>query len=293
MTDATILVSISGGRTSGYMAWWMNEHQDVLASHLGVDEVKLVHVFANTGMEHDDTLRFLRDIDLHLQLGVVWVEGVMHHGKRKSASHRVVDFDSAYRRHQWTEAEHPFHAYIQKYGIPNIKYIGCTREMKQNAIISYMRSLGHEDFYTAIGIREDEKRRVSPSADVKNILYPLVDLEPLDRDDISEWWSQYDWDLDIPSWQGNCVTCYKKSFQKLKRVWEETPDAFDFNVTMERLYGRVRSDQGRTFFRQSIPAENLVRLFRDNPEITNFYKAGDSGCAESCELYETEVIDDR
>lgn len=286
-----ILVSISGGRTSGYMAWWMKFNQLTLARHLGVEQVELVFVFANTGMEHDDTLRFLHAMDKHFGLGVIWVEGVMHPGERKAATHRVVTYETAFRNSQWKDSEHPFHAYISKYGIPNIKYIGCTREMKQNAIDSYMRENHGDEYYTAIGIRADEKRRVSKSAGVRNLIYPLVDFEPVDLDDIREWWGDFAWDLAIEPWHGNCVTCYKKSFRKLKSVWKTTPEIFDFNMEMEEDYGRVRSNQGRTFFRQSIPAKNLLKLFRDSPEITNFYKAGDAGCSESCELYEMETVE--
>ena len=121
-------VSISGGRTSMYMSHLLKEYCG--------DQFELLFVFANTGLEHDDTLRFLRDGSEAFGLDVVWVEAVTHPGARKACTHRVVDFDTASRNGE------PFEDVIAKYGIPNLKGKYCTRELKLNSIKSYMRSIG-------------------------------------------------------------------------------------------------------------------------------------------------------
>jgi hypothetical protein len=281
------------------MAWWMQQNQDKVAEFLGEDEIKLLYVFANTGMEHPDTLRFLRDIDTNFGLGIVWVEGVTQHGRRVSTQHRVVDFDSAYSHDQWADVGHPFHSYILKYGIPNVKFLGCTREMKLNAIHSYMRTLGFKrmaDYHTAIGIREDESRRVSVRAGVENIFYPLVDMNPVDKEDVLEWWSQYEWDLNIPEWLGNCLACYKKSYKKLKAVWQDFPQAFEFTEAMENTYGLLGpefkkdpSARSRTFFRMGASTTRLLDSFLITGEPTSYINImDDAGCSESCELFDTE-----
>ena len=215
---------------------------------------------------------------------------------RVSTKHRVVDYESAYTYDQWTDVNHPFHSFIMKYGIPNIVYIACTREMKLNPIHSYMKSLGlkkMKDYYTAIGIREDESRRVTAKADVENIIYPLIDMNPADKGDILDWWSQYDWDLKIPEWLGNCVGCYKKSYKKLKAVSQDFPEAFEFTAAMEDAYGRVGvkdpTDLDRTFFRQRASTLKLLESFKYGGEHTSYFNMmDDAGCSESCELFDTD-----
>ena len=212
-----VQVSVSGGRTSAYMAKLLLDRRHDVADWLGVPEpdLKYVFIFANTGMEHGDTLRFLRDIDRAFGLGLVWVEAVVNPVKGQGTKHRVVTFDSAFRRDEWRHPDHPFHATIRKYGVPNTTWNPCTREMKLRAMTSYMRSIGCKpgDFHTAIGIRDDERRRVSSSkeADIYRIVYPLVELEPTDKDDILEWASELPFDLAIPEYMGNCVTCSRKA----------------------------------------------------------------------------------
>lgn len=130
---------------------------------------------------------------------------------------------------------------IQKYGIPNPSYLHCTRELKLQVMHSYLRSIGlnHKDIPTAIGIREDETRRVSKQAEVNNIIYPLINDFPADKQDVLEWWSKQAFDLEIPEYQGNCVGCFKKSFKKQFKTLDENPSALDFFVEMERLYPQV------------------------------------------------------
>lgn len=295
----TVVISVSGGRTSAYMAWWMIHNKESVAEHIGcnVDELVYLFNFANTGMEHEDTLRFMNDVDRHFGLNANWVEAVVHHGQRKSSTHRLVNYETAARNDQWWQLDHPFHAYIRKYGIPNVKFKSCTRELKLNPMNSYIKSLGlkKDEYYTAIGIRDDETRRVSATADVQNIIYPLVDLNPVDKQDVLEFWSQYDWDLKIPEWQGNCITCYKKSFKKLSKVYEETPIAFEFNKYMENEYpfvgpefGKHGSTRERAFFRLNIKTVNLITMFKNNPDNIDSYinVMKDAGCSESCEMYD-------
>lgn len=300
MKKAIVQVSVSGGRTSAYMAVWMQNNRDKVAAHIGVDEVTYLYCFANTGMEHDDTLRFMNDVNrFHLDSQAVWVEADIFHGKRKSSGHKIVGFETAHRNNQWDLDTHPFHNYIKKYGIPNVKFPSCTRELKLNPIKSYMRSLGlsPKDYYTAIGIRADESRRVSASADVQNIIYPLVDLAPTDKEDVLDFWADYDYDLNIPEWLGNCVTCYKKSYKKLLAVYRETPEHYGFNAFMEANYCMVGPEfkkhgatRPRTFFRLDTSTEKLISIFNINDldprDIQGLIQ--DGGCSESCEMYPTE-----
>lgn len=51
----TIVVSFSGGRTSGFMCWFLQNYM----SHL----YNFVYVYANTGQEHEKTLEFVNNVD--------------------------------------------------------------------------------------------------------------------------------------------------------------------------------------------------------------------------------------
>jgi hypothetical protein len=301
MSEKTILVAVSGGRTSGYMAYWMKNNKREVAEYLNCDSVRLIYVFANTGQEHDDTLRFMRDISINFDIPTVWVEAIVQHGKRKSSQHRVVDFNTAYQVNQFVDPAHPFHSYIRKYGIPNVKFRSCTRELKLNPINSYLKSIDikPDKIYHAVGIRNDELRRVSTAKGPRKIIYPLIDLNPVDKEDVLDFWEPFEWDLTIPEWQGNCVTCYKKSLKKLSKVWNETPEVFYFNSGMEALYSRIGPEfakypdaRPRSFFRENKSTAQMIEEFKIVGDPTMYLNDVDAGCSESCEMYETTTIEE-
>lgn len=269
-------VSVSGGRTSAYMAAKIK----AVAESRGITPA---FIFANTGCEHPDTLRFVNDVDKHLNLNLVWVEAVVHSG-RVACTHRVVSFDTASR------CGEPFEAVVAKYGLPNQTFKLCTRELKLNPMNSYRSSIGWKrgTYCTAIGIRADETRRVAPSADAQNIVYPLVDWWPADKQDVLDYWSEFDWDLGISEHQGNCVTCYKKSDRKLLTLYREDRHNFDFVVRLDDLYKNVGPNNvpgPRKMFRGFRSARDIVAEFATaSPEYAPL--TTDGGCSESCELYE-------
>ena len=65
-----LCVSFSGGETSGYMAQYLKKHKQ--------DEYDMVFVFANTGSENEETLKFVDQCDKAFNLNVVWVEAVIN-----------------------------------------------------------------------------------------------------------------------------------------------------------------------------------------------------------------------
>lgn len=175
----------------------------------------------------------------------------------------------------------------------------CTRELKQNTINSYIKSLGFKlkDIPTAIGIRIDETRRVNPKTLDKNIIYPLVDFWPTDKLTILDWWEAQEFDLGLEEWDGNCLGCHKKSTAKLFKQLDSRPNILDWHIRMESLYGHVaaRSDSYRSvFFRGHTGANQLLQMWKDNADKNPSWRKlkldmPDSGtCSESCEVYETE-----
>ncbi len=235
-----MFVSFSGGRTSGYMCHWLLENK--------ADRYDFIFVFANTGLEHENTLKFVDQCDRHFGLNLVWVEAVVHKG-RIGCTHRIVNYKTAARRGE------PFEDVIEKYGIPNQDYPHCTRELKLNPIFSYKRYYGFPANHPmAIGIRSDEVDRISPTAKENGLVYPLVTMTQATKDNVRHWWIQQDFDLDLPEHLGNCVTCWKKSDRKLLTIAKHEPERFVFCNEMELTHARSghtgKEYKDRVFFRR-------------------------------------------
>jgi len=270
-------ISFSGGRTSAYMTKMLLDHFK--------DKYDFIVTFANTGLEHEKTLEFVNNCDRYFGFNTVWLEADVQHGERKSTQHKIVDFKSASRNGQ------PFHEVIKKYGIPNPSYLHCTRELKLNVMQSYLKSIGidYREIPTAIGIREDETRRVNKKANDIKIEYPLIDLFPSDKQDVLDWWSKQEFDLGLDEWDGNCRGCFKKSFKKLFKQLDTDPSAIDFHIDMESKYPQVGNkpdNLDRVFFRGQTSALSLLDMWKNNNDDTPTHHL-DGGCSESCEVYST------
>lgn len=276
-----IRASFSGGRSSALMC-------EVLQDRFG-DTHDIVYTFANTSWEDPDTLRFVDAVDRWLGLKLVWLEAVVMPG-RKSCGHRVVSYETAKRGGE------VFESVVAKYGLPNQVFKLCTRELKTNVMNSYARSIGWAPgtYQTAIGIRADEPRRVRREvAERERIIYPLVDIRPVDKADVIARFEDFDWDLRIEEHDGNCRRCYKKSDRKLYRGYREDPASFEFPIRLERLYSNVGPNNvpgPRKMYRGYTSASDLVARFE---RLGDDYAPPiyEGACSESCEVYETEQLD--
>ena len=293
-----MFISFSGGETSGYMAALCN-----LAWRDKWDQV--VTVFANTGEENEETLEFVHQCDRRFGLNVVWVEAVVHPG-RKASTHRIVNISTASRKGE------PYEAVIKKYGIPNRDWPHCTRELKLRPMQSYIESLGWEPgtYETAVGIRADEARRRSSTAKENGIIYPLMDMRATTKKDVNKFWLEQPFRLNLTGYQGNCKWCWKKSEAKLLAIMDEAPEKFDFPERMEALYGTVGAEyrkddpaknERRVFFRHHTSTIDLRALYaRKKAEGTLEDVVDDSlaipdfedqdGCVESCEVNFEEAV---
>lgn len=277
-------VSFSGGRTSAFMTKMLLDHCS--------DEYDFIVTYANTGLEHEKTLEFINNCDKHFGFNTVWLEAVVNPEKSKGTTHKIVTFETASRNGE------PFHEVIKKYGVPNPSYPHCTRELKLQVMHSYLRSIGlnHKDIPTAIGIREDETRRVNKKAADVKIEYPLIDLFPSDKQDVLAWWSKQEFDLGLEEWDGNCKGCYKKSFKKIFKQIDSDPELLNFHIKMEELYPQVGNKDehklDRVFFRGNTPAKVLQEMYfewKKKPDYEDLQLSiFDGGCSESCEVYGME-----
>ena len=283
MPREKMLVLTSGGRTSQYMAKRLiDEYQD---------EYEMVRVFANTGQEMNETLDFVHQCDVQFGFNTVWIEADVRAG-RNATAHKIVTYETAHRSGE------PFESVVDKYGLPNASYPHCTRELKENPIHSYVRSLGWKkgEYLTAIGIRADEPRRVKRTISSQNKqirVYPLVDLFPSDKLDVLDFWEQQDFNLEIPEYLGNCKACFKKSDKKLQQVYRDNWHHFDIFAYLENQYGKtgpnkiagILSDDPRKFYRGYRSVRELIATFDLSDPITQDDPESYEGCAASCEAF--------
>ena len=273
---------------------------EVLKNHSETHDISIT--FANTGLEHEETLKFVDAVDRHFCQPkghkVVWIESITH-GPRKGPTAKIVTFETAARNGE------PFEAAIAKHGVFCKTHPNCTGRLKTEPIHWYWRhSVGWKPntYDTAIGIRYDERIRMSRKAEENRFIYPLVDGK-WTKEGVNLFMRQFGWDLNLPSdAYGNCVTCFKKSFRKLMTVAKTNPEYFDFPDRMERKYGMVdKSAAGvqtepRTHFRLRKSARDILNdantLEFEPYEDDKFDKHGsyeewlDAGtsCSESCEI---------
>jgi Phosphoadenosine phosphosulfate reductase family len=286
-----ISISFSGGKTSAYMTKMLLDH---FRKHEPWREI--IVTFANTGQEHEETLKFVDRCDKAFGFGVVWLEAVVDPRPRVATSYKEVNFETAARKGE------PFEAMIEKYGIPNKSYNHCTRELKLAPMRSYLTAQGwnFRNYSIAVGIRADEMDRVSLVRMVTDgVWYPCVDSD-VDHEEVHRWWTMQDFTLNIPEHLGNCTWCWKKSLRKLMTLTISHPHIFDFSRRMERDHafsGGARRDGGireaRVFFRENNSTETLFvkaaagfTPFEDDKFIP-FDDDLDVGgaCGDSCEIY--------
>ena len=285
MKDLTI--SFSGGRTSAYMCWYLINYKKT--------EYNLHFVFANTGQEHESTLKFVDQCDKFFGLNLTWVEAVVNPLPNKGTTHKIVTYETAARNGE------PFEEVIKKYGIPNQTFQPCNRELKMQPMRSLRLSIGLKYAATAIGIRADECDRINPeTADKNNLVYPLAFWSPTTKEQVRHFWASQPFDLEIPEHYGNCKTCWKKSDRKLYTIAKEHPEFFDFFDEMENKYRDAGAgDQQRVFFRGHRTAKNIIeesKSFPDHKKFTDvmpelqldFFgldQAGGACGSESCEIF--------
>jgi len=211
-------VSVSGGRTSGYMLWRM------LQAHGGRLPAEVIPIFANTGKEDPATLQFVREMSDRWNVPIRWVE--YRYTEEVALRWHEVGFDSASR-----EGE-PFEALVRaKQYLPNPVTRFCTIELKIRPIARLAKALGHpgtmDDLERGaiVGIRVDEPRRIIKIGDRKRM--PLV-AAGVDVREVGAFWQAQPFDLQLPNingrtLHGNCDLCFLKPTGQVLSLIKEKP----------------------------------------------------------------------
>jgi len=291
MSKPKLAISFSGGRTSAVM------------TKLCVDKFSETHdiaiTFANTGCEHDNTLKFVDQCDKHFGWNVVWIEAVVNPERGKGIRHKVVTYETAARNGEPLEAD------FAKHGLPGPGWLHCTRDTKELPIKDYLKSLGWKwgEFWIAIGIRSDEMDRVSQNREKLKFVYPLVDAG-WTKEDVKAECMSWPFDLDLKGEHyGNCTWCWKKSLRKHMTLALESPEVFDFPRKMEEKYSYITThndpNASRQMFRGNMTTVDIIEMARttdfepyvdiDQSQLFSqasydvFLDTG-SACGESCEI---------
>jgi len=236
-----LVASVSGGRTSMFMAYWIK------TSGL-FKNIHVRFIFANTGKEKEETLIFINECDKRFNLNIVWIEAAIRQKKKKGVGYKIVNFKTASRNGE------PFNDLVSKFGIPNNNFGHCTRDLKRRPILKATKAILGYNVYTAIGIRQDERNRINrKTAKEDRYIYPLVDVFPIDEKFIREWWDSQSFDLQLKDYQGNCDLCFKKSLRKKLTILKENPE-------IAKDWSRWESKSEHVFDRHEYTIKELLEL---------------------------------
>ncbi|WP_288464738.1 phosphoadenosine phosphosulfate reductase family protein [uncultured Pseudomonas sp.] len=271
--DGRTALSFSGGRTSAYMA------RQVQLANPGKD---ITYLFANTGKEREETLRFVQRCDEEWGLGVIWVEF-----RDSDAGFTLVDFETASR-----EGE-PFEAAIRKRRyLPNPVTRYCTVELKIRAMHRYLKSIGWADgdgeWDQMVGIRADEHRRVakirkrgtSTETPREHMRLPLADAG-ITLADIDSFWADQPFRLELPTVNGktllgNCDLCFLKGRQQTYSIIQSDLHSADWWARMETL---VESGGRAVTFRKDRPSYAEMQAYARQQQVLFAHEVDDAiGC---------------
>lgn len=235
------VISFSGGRTSAFML------KQILNAYNGKLPKDLHVCFSNTGKELPETLEFVHQCEKMWDIDITWLELEIN-DETPIWSQKVVNYETASR-----EGE-PFDELIIKTQmLPNLYKRICTIELKIKPIERYMQSLGYKEWYSVLGLRYDEPKRVKDSKSGKHRylnICPMYD-EKHTNNDVLEFWRKSNFDLQIPvingkAAAGNCDLCFLKGTATTLNLMHEKPELaqwwIDKEVIMERTFRNNRPE---------------------------------------------------
>lgn len=220
-------ISFSGGRTSGMML------HEIIAAHKGTLPSDVKVVFANTGKEREETLRFVHNCETHWNTKVHWVEW-----RNSPEGFEEVGYNSASRKGE------PFAALLAKKKMPpNWQARFCTQFLKVMAMAAYLRSQGFQDeaYKEVIGLRYDEGHRLFKmfdrnERDKRQCIAPMASAKVTERG-VMAFWKVQPFDLGLSPGEGNCDLCFLKGRGLRKSLIRKDPASASWWIEQEQLTG--------------------------------------------------------
>ena len=281
----THVVSFSGGRTSAYLVHLMEQKRK--------EEGWDVHyVFMDTGAEHPDTYRFVKEVVRQWGIPLVCLRADIDPRKGKGGTYRIMGIDEC-----CCDLE-PWKAITKKYGTPYIRGSFCTDRMKLMPYKKYCdETFGAGNYTTWLGIRVDEPKRLNTKPGYRY----LAELSDFDKQDVLDWWKGQPFDLCIEEHLGNCVFCIKKSIWKVALAARDEPElAEDFHNMITSPDVRIvetRKSPSEVMYRGNTSFGQIIQMFPDasRDDLRELILKGrryDTGsCTESCEIIAAEDVD--
>jgi len=245
-------ISFSGGRTSAYMLY------KVLEAHQMSLPDEAIVCFANTGKEHEATLDFVRDIEKHWNVPIVWLEFTIEKPKFKVVNHQTASRNGE-----------PFAQIIEsKQFLPNAVMRFCTTELKIHPITRYMASVGIKDFQTLAGIRADEPRRV---VKLRETLHAPLAIAGITQTDVQAFWKAHTFDLGIEFRDkvtplGNCDLCFMKGTHQLISIVQQEPERAVWWAEQEKKIGGRFSKDKPNYTQMMNYSKSQTDMFDKNEE---------------------------
>jgi len=227
-------ISFSGGRTSAFML------KQIINAHGGKLPEDIIVCFANTGKELPETLDFVHEVEEMWDVDIHWLELEISETPPIWRTKRV-SYETASRKGE------PFDELIIKQQmLPNLHRRVCTIELKIKPIERYMKSLGYTEWYSCLGLRYDEPRRVADSrarAERYINVCPMYDAKHT-NEDVLNFWRKNNFDLNIPTVNGkaaagNCDLCFLKGTSTTINLMHEKPHLAEWWIEKEAIIERT------------------------------------------------------
>jgi 3'-phosphoadenosine 5'-phosphosulfate sulfotransferase (PAPS reductase)/FAD synthetase len=286
-------VSISGGRTSGYLG-------NLFEKKRQNENINVEYIFCDTGAEHPKTYEFLRNMTKHWGVEITCLRVVIDPQHGVGPKYKIIPLDDC------KQDLEPFLDICLKHGTPYITGMHCSDRLKSVPFDKYCNDkYGMNNYYRWLGMRIDEPGRIKNTqeqidffqkttkkkARFKNIRY-LANIDQITKQGVLDWWSLQAFDLGLDEHLGNCIFCPKKGHNKLALAARDEPEMVKKWVEMvsdKRIPVRDISLPSEVMYRGCYSISNIIDMYEDYERddiaktIRN-YSGYDSGsCTESCE----------
>lgn len=276
--------SLSGGRTSGYQAYLLEQKK--------INEgLEVYHVFMDTGAEHPKTYEFIRNMVKHWGINLTVIRVLINPILGKGNSFRIINLEAM------GNDLNPWGKMLGKYGTPYLGGTFCTDRMKTGPYIKYCNNkYGAKNYITWLGIRVDEPDRLNIGKS-KYFRY-LAEISDFEKSDIKDWWAKQPFDLEIDEHLGNCVFCIKKSIGKIALAIKDEPEMYNkFNLLLKSENTRIVDSRGGNqliMYRGKKTLENIhdEYLDIDKEELRNklrLMKRNEGGCSSECNVFGNQL----
>lgn len=283
-TPLVIVNSLSGGKTSSYMAVHFPTDVNIFAcvcidfpkaapkdpAVLKYCHEKLEGNFMASA-ERPKTLRVMMDLEQILGKEIIWVRG--------KSFDQVIDENSA---------------------LPTWARRFCTTEMKMVPIFEYLWPRYGKTIHN-IGLRADEPDRILRGSKHRTFKRPLscntfgnrlqnwqeVDWQEMQfplkstfHFQIRSWWIKNFPELDFP-WDSNCAGCHHKPNEIIKKNYEENPEILEWFAIQEDK--KLRLDKRNvTWHDDRIPYWKVfeTEYFDLFSEVTDYTMCNSGGCTD-------------